>query len=115
MSYPDAFCVKCKVHTATVKKHTVMLSSSARAVTGKCPNCGSSVYKILPQKGNITGQTAASRSNLVSINHHRLMATSASKAAALPEAQKFHGLSFLGGMLAGVIVMLATIVGKAIF
>ena len=48
-SYPNAYCVKCGSHTDTQMKHTVLLSSSARAVKGVCPKCSTEVYKIVPK------------------------------------------------------------------
>lgn len=50
--YPDAYCVKCGHHTPTQQKHTVVLQSNARALHGKCPKCGSDVFKFLPKKEN---------------------------------------------------------------
>jgi hypothetical protein len=49
MAYPNAFCVKCGAHTETLKKHTVVLGSQARALKGVCPRCESDVYKFLPK------------------------------------------------------------------
>jgi predicted nucleic acid-binding Zn-ribbon protein len=48
--YPNAYCVKCGHHTVTQQKHTVILQSQARALHGKCPECGSDVFKFLPKK-----------------------------------------------------------------
>ena len=49
-NYPNAYCVKCGDHTDTQQKHTVVLQSNARALHGKCPKCGSEVFKFLPKK-----------------------------------------------------------------
>ena len=49
-SYPQAYCVKCKAHTETKSKHTVILQNNARALTGTCPDCASQVYKFMPKK-----------------------------------------------------------------
>lgn len=47
MTYPNAYCVKCGGHTETLGKHTVVLQSQARAVTGVCAACATNVYKIV--------------------------------------------------------------------
>ena len=49
-SYPAAYCVKCKTHTDTKLKHTVILKNNTRALTGFCPQCQSKVYQFLPRK-----------------------------------------------------------------
>ena len=59
MSYPQAWCVKCREHTDTQNKHTVVLANSARALTGVCPDCASQVYKILPKKKQKTATISA--------------------------------------------------------
>jgi hypothetical protein len=91
-----------------------MLSSSARAVTGECPKCGSTVYKILPGK---SAEAAAKspvspKSNIVSINHRSWFQQAA--ASQLPKSkaasQQFHQPSFIFGVAAGVFIMLAVIV-----
>jgi hypothetical protein len=48
-SYPKAYCVKCKSHTETVGRHTVVMQNGARALHGTCPKCESEVFKIMPK------------------------------------------------------------------
>lgn len=50
MSYPSAYCVKCRDHTDTQNRHTVVLTNKSRALTGVCPKCQNQVYKFMPKK-----------------------------------------------------------------
>jgi hypothetical protein len=50
MSYPSAFCVKCKAHTDTLGRHTVQLSNNRRALKGVCPVCATETYRFMPEK-----------------------------------------------------------------
>lgn len=50
MSYPDAYCVRCKTHTDTMGKHTVILSNKRRALKGVCPVCATENYRLMPHK-----------------------------------------------------------------
>ncbi|SME88374.1 DUF5679 domain-containing protein [Pseudobacteriovorax antillogorgiicola] len=52
MSYPAAYCVKCKAHTNTLNKHSVVLANNSRALRGQCPVCLSENYQFLPAKDN---------------------------------------------------------------
>ena len=56
-AYPQAYCVKCRSHTNTKEKHTVLLQNNARALTGVCPDCASQVFKFMPRK---KGKTVSS-------------------------------------------------------
>ena len=58
--YPDAYCVKCKTNTPTLKGHTVILANDRRALRGICPNCSSEIYKILPKDADYTKKTKLS-------------------------------------------------------
>ena len=46
----QAYCFKCNHHIEVSNKHTVVLRSNRRAVTGNCNGCEGKVYKILPFK-----------------------------------------------------------------
>ena len=46
-NYPDAYCIKCKTHTDTVGRHTVVMQNGARALHGVCPKCESEVFQIM--------------------------------------------------------------------
>lgn len=50
MSYPSVYCVRCKAHTDTLGRHTVILSNKRRALKGVCPVCASETYRMMPQK-----------------------------------------------------------------
>ena len=50
MSYPDAYCVRCKSHTDTLGKHTIVLSNKRRALKGVCPVCATETYRLMPDK-----------------------------------------------------------------
>jgi hypothetical protein len=49
-SYPSSYCVKCKAHTDTLGKHTVLLSNNRRALKGVCPICATETYRLMPEK-----------------------------------------------------------------
>lgn len=51
MSYPSAFCVKCKSHTDTLGRHTIQMSNNRRALKGVCPVCATETYRFMPEKG----------------------------------------------------------------
>lgn len=50
MNYPDSFCIKCKKHTETLGKHTIMLGNNRRALKGVCPVCATETYRFMPKK-----------------------------------------------------------------
>jgi len=49
-NYPNAYCIKCKSHTETVGRHTVVMQNGARALHGMCPKCESEVFQIVGKK-----------------------------------------------------------------
>ncbi|MCX6130991.1 MAG: DUF5679 domain-containing protein [Proteobacteria bacterium] len=50
MDYPEVFCIKCKSHTNTLGKHTVILGNNRRALKGVCPVCSTETYRFMPNK-----------------------------------------------------------------
>jgi hypothetical protein len=44
------FCVKCKKEQEMSNPQTVTLKNGRMAVKGKCPTCGTSMFKILGKK-----------------------------------------------------------------
>lgn len=50
MKYPDSYCIKCKKHTDTLGKHTIMLVNNRRALKGVCPVCATETYRFMPKK-----------------------------------------------------------------
>lgn len=51
MSYPSAYCIKCKTHTDTLGRHTIQMSNNRRALKGVCPICATETYRFMPEKG----------------------------------------------------------------
>lgn len=45
-----ARCMKCRKQVAAVSTETVTLKNGMAAVKGKCPDCGTTVFKILGKK-----------------------------------------------------------------
>ncbi len=50
MAYPDSYCIKCKTHTDTLGKHTIILGNNRRALKGVCPICATETYRFMPKK-----------------------------------------------------------------
>jgi len=46
----QAYCVKCKAKRFMVNAQTVKMANGHPAAKGKCPICGTGMYKILPRK-----------------------------------------------------------------
>lgn len=44
------YCVKCKKPQEMKDAQTVTLKNNRTAVKGKCPSCGTSMFKILGKK-----------------------------------------------------------------
>ncbi len=53
MKYPDSYCIKCKKHTDTLGKHTIMLVNNRRALKGVCPVCATETYRFMPKKDDV--------------------------------------------------------------
>ncbi|MDQ7063428.1 MAG: DUF5679 domain-containing protein [candidate division KSB1 bacterium] len=45
-----AYCVKCKKKTEMVNAERVTMKNGRPAMKGKCKECGTGMYKILPSK-----------------------------------------------------------------
>lgn len=45
-----AFCVKCRKMVDIANAQPVTMKNGRPALKGKCPACGTGVYKILPKK-----------------------------------------------------------------
>lgn len=45
-----AYCVKCKAKQTMLNPQTVTMKNGREAAQGKCPVCGTGMYKILPKK-----------------------------------------------------------------
>lgn len=45
-----AYCVKCKASKEMKDAEQVTMKNKRQAVKGKCPDCGTGMYKILGKK-----------------------------------------------------------------
>ena len=43
----DAYCVKCKQKTEIKDPEEVTMKNGRKAMKGKCPTCGTGLYRIL--------------------------------------------------------------------
>ena len=43
----EGYCVKCKTKREMSEAQEVTMKNGRRAMKGKCPNCGTGMYKIL--------------------------------------------------------------------
>ena len=46
----EGYCVKCKSKKEMKNEEKVTLKNERQAVKGKCPDCGTSMFKILGKK-----------------------------------------------------------------
>jgi len=46
----EAYCVKCKAKKETKDAQEVTLKNGRKAMKGKCPDCGTSLFRILGNK-----------------------------------------------------------------
>ncbi len=46
----EAYCVKCKAKREMVDAQEVEMKNGRKAMKGKCPDCGTSMFKILGKK-----------------------------------------------------------------
>jgi hypothetical protein len=60
LNYPDSYCIKCKKHTETLGKHTVILGDNRRALKGVCPVCATETYRFMPKKDEKTATPSLS-------------------------------------------------------
>ena len=51
---PEGYCVKCKAKKEIVDAVEVTTKNGRRAIKGKCPTCGTVMYKILGGKAATT-------------------------------------------------------------
>jgi len=47
---PEGYCVKCKAKKEIVDAAEVTTKNGRKAIKGKCPTCGTVMYKILGGK-----------------------------------------------------------------
>jgi len=46
----EGYCVKCKAKKIMSETEEVVMKNGRPAMKGKCPDCGTGMYKILPSK-----------------------------------------------------------------
>jgi len=44
---PEAYCVKCKSKKEMQEGKEVTMKNGRRAMKGKCPDCGTSLFRIM--------------------------------------------------------------------
>jgi len=57
---PEGYCVKCKAKKEIVDAMEVTTKNGRKAIKGKCPTCGTVMYKILGGKATPAPAAAAS-------------------------------------------------------
>ena len=55
---PEGYCVKCKAKKEIVDAVEVTTKNGRKAIKGKCPTCGTVMYKILGGKAAPTAPNA---------------------------------------------------------
>ena len=45
----EGYCVKCKAKRVMTEASVVTMKNGRPAARGKCPSCGTGMYKILPK------------------------------------------------------------------
>jgi ribosomal protein S27E len=53
---PEGYCVKCKAKKEITEAVEVTTKNGRKAIKGKCPTCGTVMYKILGGKAASSGQ-----------------------------------------------------------
>ena len=51
---PEGYCVKCKAKKEITEAVEVTTKNGRKAIKGKCPTCGTVMYKILGGKATVT-------------------------------------------------------------
>jgi hypothetical protein len=58
---PEGYCVKCKAKKEIVDAVEVTTKNGRKAIKGKCPTCGTVMYKILGGKAAPTSVAATAQ------------------------------------------------------
>jgi len=48
--HTEGYCVKCKAKKMMSEANVVTMKNGRAAARGKCPDCGTGMYKILPRQ-----------------------------------------------------------------
>jgi hypothetical protein len=59
---PEGYCVKCKAKKEIVDAVEEVMKNGRKAIKGKCPTCGTVMFKILGGKASSTPSTPAAPS-----------------------------------------------------
>lgn len=59
-SMSEGYCVKCKAKKEIMDAVEEVMKNGRRAIKGKCPTCGTVMFKILGGKASVTATPAAS-------------------------------------------------------
>ena len=54
---PEGYCVKCKASKEIAETVEVVMKNGRKAIKGKCPTCGTVMFKILGGKATATTAT----------------------------------------------------------
>jgi hypothetical protein len=57
---PEGYCVKCKAKKEIVDAVEEVMKNGRKAIKGKCPTCGTVMFKILGGKASTTPPAAPS-------------------------------------------------------
>jgi uncharacterized OB-fold protein len=69
---PEGYCVKCKAKKEIVDGVEETMKNGRKAIKGKCPTCGTVMFKILGGKATaaaVTSDSAASQAGKPSSAH----------------------------------------------
>jgi hypothetical protein len=56
---PEGYCVKCKAKKEISDAVEETMKNGRKAIKGKCPTCGTVMFKILGGKAGTSGSTTA--------------------------------------------------------
>lgn len=54
---PEGYCVKCKASKEIAETVEVVMKNGRKAIKGKCPTCGTVMFKILGGKAVAPAET----------------------------------------------------------
>lgn len=69
---PEGYCVKCKAKKEIIDAVEETMKNGRKAIKGKCPTCGTVMFKILGGKSTATAvprESAASQGSKPSSTH----------------------------------------------
>ena len=58
---PEGYCVKCKAKKEIVDAVEETMKNGRKAIKGKCPTCGTVMFKILGGKATPPAESAAAK------------------------------------------------------